>query len=278
MSCLQRLSRWFEKHLSGRVSSHGDGSAVPNSGKKRKKKVIAASVLAVLFVLAGIFTWYVNDYYTPQTLALEALQPGDDINVYQRDNMTVFEPVAFSRELGVIFYPGGKVDARAYAPVLREIAQAGYRVVVLDMPFRLAVLAPNRGTVAIEEFADTEGWVLIGHSLGGAMGSRFAANNPSDVRGLVLWASYPAGDISTTELAVLSVYGTRDGLATVEKVLDSRENLPSDAVFIPIYGGNHANFGAYGPQDGDLAPYITQKEQHRLVAEATIEFLRSLGR
>src|SRR5438270_500507 len=71
--------------------------------------------------------------------------------------------------------------------------------------------------------------------------------------GVVLWGSYPqaSDDLSGSALAVVSISGTRDGLSTPAKIDASRPLLPPDTRWVVIDGGNHSQFGWYGPQGGD---------------------------
>lgn len=154
---------------------------------------------------------------------------------------------------GLILYPGARVDPRAYAPAARALAARGDLVVIVPMPLRLAILAPNRAAKVIPAFPEVEQWVIDGHSQGGAMAAQFVPQNPEAAQGLVLWASYPAADnhLSGRDVAVTSIYGTRDGLVTQDKIAASRSLLPTSERRVPIEGGNHAQFGHYGRQAGD---------------------------
>ena len=78
---------------------------------------------------------------------------------------------------------------------------------------------------------------------------------------MVLWAAYSTQDLTDSGLAVLSVYGSEDGVLDREKYEQYRPNLPADAVEIVIDGGCHAGFGHYGAQDGDGIPAISSDEQ-----------------
>jgi len=55
-----------------------------------------------------------------KTVRLESWGKEEDANYYY-----VFEPVGGTPTTAFIFYPGGAVDLRAYAPPLRAIAEAG---------------------------------------------------------------------------------------------------------------------------------------------------------
>ncbi len=238
------------------------------------------SLILLLLVATGGFVAWAGNAAQPQTEARQALQSDAQVQV-ATDPWYVFQPVNDAPTTGFIFYPGGRVDARAYAPEARAIAAEGYLVVIMPMPLNLAVIAPNRAAEVIEAYPHIEQWVVGGHSLGGSMAASFAYNHPDLVGGLVLWASYPADwhDLSTrTDLRVASIYGTLDGLATAEQVEDSAVLLPPDTVWVPIEGGNHAQFGWYGPQTGDLEATISHEEQSAQVVAATLALLEAVGR
>jgi len=111
------------------------------------------------------------------------------------------------------------------------------------------------------------------------MAARYAYAHPAEVRGLVLWAAYPdaRNDLSDSDLDVTSVYATLDGLATSEKIEASRSLLPSATQWVAIEGGNHAQFGWYGPQSGDNPASVSLEEQQEEIVAATLLLLESLG-
>jgi pimeloyl-ACP methyl ester carboxylesterase len=146
------------------------------------------------------------------------------------------------------------------------------------MPFDLAVFGSRRAGKVIAAYPDIDTWVIGGHSLGGVMAAEFAADNLEVVDGLALWASYPAESTSLADsgLAVISIYGTRDGLSTPDKIEASIPLLPEDTIWVPIEGGNHAQFGDYGTQNGDLPALISPADQQAQIVDAMVEFFSSL--
>ena len=233
--------------------------------------------LVLILALGGFVIW-ASMAATPMPEALSALQSDAQVEV-ETEPWLVFRPVGGNPTVGLILYPGGRVDARAYAPTARALAQEGFLVVIVPMPLNLAVLGAGRATEVMAAYPEINTWAIGGHSLGGSMAATFSRQHPEQIEGLVLWASYPAGsdDLSGQDLAVVSIYGTRDGLATPEKVEASRPLLPADADWIAIDGGNHAQFGWYGPQSGDNPATISREEQQRQIVEATLRLLASLG-
>ena len=86
--------------------------------------------------------------------------------------------------------------------------------------------------------------------------------------GIVFLAAYPAGDISDSELRVLSLYGSSDGVLNMDSFQASMKKAPQDTVYLEIPGGNHAGFGSYGAQKGDNAASISSDGQRKETAAA----------
>ncbi len=233
----------------------------------------------LLVVAAGIFVAWALIIPAPMPEAQTALR-SDSTMVVTTDRWLVFQQAnTFAAPMkGLVIYPGGRVPPAAYAPAARALALRGYLVVIVPMPLNLAVFAPDAAAEVIASYPWIRSWAVGGHSLGGAMAARFAFTHPGAVKGLVLWAAYPANDnnLSSSGLAVLSLYGTLDGLATGAKIDASRPLLPPTTRWLAIEGGNHAGFGWYGPQDGDNPATITHAAQHEQIVLATAEFLTSL--
>ncbi len=237
-----------------------------------------APLLIVLLAAGGFVAWALF-VPAPMPEAIDALKSDAWVSV-ESGPWIVFTPAGHDPDTGFIFYPGGRVDARAYAPVARAIAAGGNRVVIAPMPLNLAVFAPDSARAVIAAYPQVKHWAVGGHSLGGAMAAAFAQQNPGAVQGLVLWAAYPAenNSLAASPLRVVSVYGTRDGLATPAKIEASRRLLPADTRFVAIEGGNHAQFGWYGPQDGDNAATISREAQKAQIVAATRQLLEALGK
>jgi hypothetical protein len=234
-------------------------------------------LLLPLLAIAGFTIWAYTPL-DPMPEALAALESGPQVQV-ETEPWFVFRPAGDTMDAGFILYPGGRVDPRAYAPMAQAIASEGYLVVIVPMPFNLAVFGAGRAADVMASFPEVERWAVGGHSLGGAMAANFAYQNPERVDGLILWAAYPAAsdDLSgRAALEVVSISGTRDGLATPQDIADSRTLLPADTRWVAIEGGNHAQFGWYGPQNGDNPATISRQEQQAEIIAATTGLLSDL--
>ncbi len=224
--------------------------------KKRKGLWITAAVLLALVIAVAV---YAGDYYRADLAAELAMQGSDAVTVEQSGNLTVFAPE--QPEAGFIFYPGGKVEHTAYAPLLLELAEEDVLCVLVKMPLNLAVLDMNAAEGIPEQFPEIENWYIGGHSLGGSMAASYAADHAEELEGLVLLAAYSTADLTETGLEVLSIYGSEDEVLNMEKYGQYLPNLPENTAEAVIDGGNHAQFGSYGPQEGDGEATVTPQAQ-----------------
>lgn len=239
---------------------------------KKRTRIILSVCLAVLFAFGVGGYAYVSDYYHADETALEAMAyQTDSVQVALDGSVTWFVPE--NPVAGLIFYPGGKVEYTAYAPLLRACAENGILCALVRMPGNLAVLDANAADGLQQEYPEVTTWCIAGHSLGGAMAAGYAAAHYEDYEGLILLAAYSTKDISQTSLRVLSVYGSEDGVMNRESYEKNRANLPADTTEVVLDGGCHAQFGSYGPQDGDGIPTISGEEQVRQTVEAIAAFV-----
>ena len=227
----------------------------------RKKLALAgAAALLVLAGLAGACFWYLSDYYPADGVALEVLAGEDGIEMEQ--DWVLLSP-SVPADTALIFYPGAKVEAEAYLPLLDQIRRLGVECILVKMPFRMAIFDEDAAGAVMEAFPEIRHWYLGGHSMGGAMASRFAADHPDQVEGLILLGAYLYGDYPPEN--TLTVYGSLN--QSVEDKIDYTENV------VEIQGGNHAQFGNYGPQKGDAPATISAQEQQTQTVQAIEEFL-----
>lgn len=240
---------------------------------KHKKLIITLSVVVgVIVALFAAFTVYVNIYYHASDEAKSAAV--EQTEYYTIENLKGGD-VAFVPEhpsAGLIFYPGGKVEYTAYAPLMNEFAKNGVLCILVKMPFNLAVFDSNAASKIKSNYPNINTWYIGGHSLGGSMAAAHVSKHTSEYDGLLLLAAYSTKDISDTGLNVVSVYGSNDGVLNMSKYEKYKSNLPADCHELVIDGGCHAYFGNYGEQNGDGMPTITRIEQQ----QATVNFALSV--
>lgn len=235
---------------------------------KGKKKGLLLTAVAALVLIVGCGV-YVGDYYRAEETALSV---PESVTEEILDDQMVFVPE--EAKTGLIFYPGGKVEFTAYAPLMAKLAEQNVLCVLLKMPLNLAVLDVNGAAGIPEEYPKVEHWYLAGHSLGGSMAASFAAQNADACEGLILLAAYSTKDLTETGLKVCSLYGDQDGVLNLEKYREYRNNFPEGTMEVVLEGGNHAGFGSYGAQDGDGESTLAPGAQLQWTADRILEFIR----
>ena len=230
------------------------------------------AILAAL-LFCGACWIYAADGYRADDAAIAATHSAGEVVVEQKGNTLAFIPE--NAETGFIFYPGGKVEYTAYAPLMRALADHGVLGVLVRMPLNLAVLDVNAASGIPEQYPQVRRWYIGGHSLGGSMAASHAAKNSSAYEGLVLLAAYSTADLSASALPVISIYGSEDGVLNREQYAGYRRNLPAAFEEHIIEGGCHAGFGSYGPQDGDGVPTLTGEAQTAETVRLLTAFFKS---
>lgn len=238
-----------------------------------KKKIILLVIIVLILSLVGGTVYYINDYYHAEETAVSLITtPKENVVVTEENGVFTFKPQNATK--GIIFYPGGKVEAESYAPLMHSLAEEGILSVLVTMPGNLAVLDMNAADGICEQYPEIENWYMSGHSLGGSMAASYIAENTEEFDGIILLASYSTADLSDSDLEVLSIYGSNDGVLNMEKYSEYKPNLPSDLKEFIIDGGCHAYFGAYGEQEGDGEAQITREEQIEYTVEKITEFMK----
>ena len=258
-----------------------------------RKFIGVTAALAVLYLSVGSNVSADEGSFPPLPEALAAMKSNLSVKVStitvptwnDPDNYYyAFEPRRKQQNLGFIIYPGAYVDPQSYAPAAQEIAKAGYLVFIVKMPGDLAIVGIPRALDILAAYPDTTQWVIGGHSLGGVSASGYVKDHPDKMKGVVLWASY-GSDVFTihdSDVRVIVLFGTKDGLATPAKVEAGKPYLPDNTTYIPIEGGNHTNFGYYDTspdpvQPGDNSSDITRKDQQKIIVAETLALLDGIS-
>lgn len=245
-------------------------------GMKKKKllKIIIPVAVAVFF--AAVLIYLMTGNHAAADEAKLALAPTDTVSVSETDRAVTFTPAENKAKNGLIFYPGAKVDAEAYAPFARGVAENGVMCAIVKMPFDLAIFNSGGAKEVIGEHPEIEHWYISGHSLGGVMAADYAAQD-ARIEGIAFLASYPSTDLSHREIRALSITAENDGVLNRAKYEEALQNLPADAILYEIKGGNHAGFGSYGTQDSDGDATIPPKEQQGIAAAHVAGWMNEAG-
>jgi dienelactone hydrolase len=254
---------------------------------KLLKTLLYLSLSLVLLIMIGIggFVIWAGNYSHAGINAILEMKSDNFVSVSETNDYILFLPnnplKIDGKSTGYLFYPGGKVAAQAYSPILKAVSEAGYPTLIAKMPLNLAVFNINAADKIIAEFPDIR-WVIGGHSLGGSMAAYYLYNKPDSLSGMILMGSYPAksnnyrtaANQKLNSIPILSLFGNMD--MGYLNILAYKELLPKSTEFIEIPGGNHAQFGDYGLQKGDGTATISPETQQNIAINAIIDFLSKI--
>ena len=253
--------------------------SMKKSNHSRQTKKILFGLLATSLLIAVVWgIRWVTYARPPLPEAVQALESDNLIQV-KIDPWFTFTPTDDSLATGFIFYPGGRVDPRAYASLARTIASEGYMVVIPEMPINMAVFDPNVADKIIAFHSNIDHWAIGGHSVGGTMAAQYTDKNREVIEGLAIWASYPANstDISDMDIPVISIYGSREETVTETSVGKRAHLLPEDTLYIRIEGGDHHQFGSYQIDPEDHLATTSRASQHQQIIQATLNLLATVS-
>lgn len=260
------------------------------------KKILIYAATAVLSLLITASVYLFFTYYHADDVALAALEGSDKVKVTVEADVCWFDGPGSDSML--VFYPGARVEARSYAPLMKSIAEKGVDCCICSMPFRLAYF--DKGSAEAVRSSCYDGtspvsaggnsyshWYIGGHSLGGVEAvsqvyDEMRNKDPDAVSrkgwdGVILCGSYPNNSLG---IPVLSVYGSED------KIVDpGKEKLEKIHAFCTagfddemIEGANHAGFGNYGTQFRDGTAKISSDEQQKQTAKIVVSWIRRNNR
>ena len=127
--------------IMGYLGSHMDNSARSNWIEE------LVNTLAQLAILAGVIAVYFGTFYHADVTALAALESTEDVSVHEiikeddAANGWFFDGPGTDSAL--VFYPGAKVEAAAYAPLMKELSFRGVDCYLCKMPLNFALLGKD---------------------------------------------------------------------------------------------------------------------------------------
>src|SRR6056297_3393711 len=111
--------------------------------RKLSRKMVIWGLVGIAVI--GILIWgvrWATFARPPLPEAVAAVTSDENVTVATEPWLT-FTPTQAPPDTGFIFYPGGRVDPRAYSGLMRTIAEAGYLVAVPSMPINMAIFNSN---------------------------------------------------------------------------------------------------------------------------------------
>ncbi|MBC3764794.1 alpha/beta hydrolase [Neptunicella marina] len=234
--------------------------------------------LRLFFILwAVVSVTYLANSVRTQGVSDTLLASTDRVDVINTNNQLFFMP-GQTQSSALIFICGSGITPEAYAPLLHPVAELGYPVFIVGLPWRFAPLDSHKQQALkyldtiLKHHTDISRWVIAGHSLGGALTAQFAAKPHSENLSYVLiGTTHPKQqDLSHLQAEVSKVFATQDGIAPADKILLNRKLLPASTHWIRIDGGNHSQFGHYGHQLFDGHATISREQQQQMTRDTLI--------
>ncbi|MDC0558837.1 alpha/beta hydrolase [Candidatus Izimaplasma bacterium] len=234
--------------------------------KKIMKRTVIGILVVILVMIVGLTVYSSTSYEALDEMhdEVSSIESTDVTRTEDNDEITftVDNPL-----MQIVFIPGGLVEPDSYEYLAYMLAKNGFNVTIAKAFFNLAILTPNYAKRFLSEELDN---VIIGHSLGGVVASMVASNNDL-VDQVILLGSYPIRDLTDKE--VLIITAEHDLGMDQESFDDSLELVSEDTIVFDIVGGNHAQFGWYGPQKGDGEAEIDTLVQQGIVLQKILEFI-----
>ncbi|MCR4605592.1 MAG: alpha/beta hydrolase [Eubacterium sp.] len=233
-------------------------------GKLTKKRQVFITLGIFLFFWFGGGFVYFSIYTHATDNALKFMESDSTVKVSENDTGYFFDGPG--NESAFIFYPGAKVDEKAYAELMHGLASDGVDCFLISMPFHMAFMGSGKANDVIEK-GGYKKYYVGGHSLGGAILGQYLEKNTEKVNGVAFIAAYSTAPVSD-RLSVVQIKGSNDGVINWNDVNKYDSNLPKNATKLTIEGGNHSQFGDYGLQRGDNEATILRDEQLRQTKDA----------
>ncbi|MFF2053569.1 alpha/beta hydrolase [Leifsonia sp. NPDC058194] len=238
----------------------------------KRIRIVVGWVAAVLVLVVVGFLGWANTPMMGERPAAIAAWTDPAVQIHDAGDAVVMAPTGEASGEGLVFIPGARVDPYAYLYKLSgAVAETGLTVVITKPTLNLAFFDTRPLSTFTSLAPAVTDWAVGGHSLGGVRACQLA--DDKSVSRLILFGSYCANDLSTTDLAVLSIGGERDGLSTPAKIAGAAHLLPSDATFVEVPGMTHAQFGDYGLQPGDGTSTISDDEARDAITAALASVL-----
>lgn len=241
-------------------------------------------ILRIVWIFAGLLfmAWLFASFQAKGFDKDVVFSSGNTLTASETKETVSFIPTQ-SHNTSIIFYPGAMVDPAAYAPLAKHIAEAGYGVYIVKLPYRLAPFSSHvdelfeRTLQIMQDDKETKKWIIGGHSKGATLSTKFNKRYPDAVSGLLLIGTSHPKDEDSSLLSItspiLKISASEDGLASVEEIRENSKYLPPQTDFYEISGGNHSQFGYYGFQIGDHRATITREDQQRETLERVLDFM-----
>lgn len=234
---------------------------------------LVSLIILAIIGFVGYFLYSAAHSLPVNEAALSAAKQDNQLRFVDKGSYYALLPLEPTKT-GIIIYPGAFAQASGYIPRYSQLAKRGIAVFIIRSPLNFALLDVNRADRIIRENDTITNWYVAGHSLGGVAACDYAKSHQAKLSGLILLASYCNGNATQLTIPVLSISASRDGLATEQKIAESKKNLPANTQYVVIQGGNHTLFGSFAKtQPGDNSAEISEESAEQQIITAISGFI-----
>ena len=226
-------------------------------------------ITSIVLILLIAVTIYASTSYTALEASTTAINTLETSGITTTSGSRHITLTVSNPKANIVFVPGGLVEPDSYLYLATALAVEGYNVTIFKPFFNLAIFTPNFASKYLDDSLDN---IVIGHSLGGVVASMFSSENEL-VDKVIFMGSYPIQDLNDKDVLIISA--EHDIAMDEDSFNDSLSLVNDDTVQFMIDGGNHAQFGWYGPQKGDGEAEITTIEQQTIVINQILLFIES---
>ena len=233
------------------------------------KRILIALAIIVFAGLVAFFTYIClptqAQNAAEQALNSEGQWANNGVQVVNQDDKVAFIPQ--NPKAGLIFYPGIKIESKAYSPLMQELAERGILCVAPTIPFNISYFNEEAANGVRADYPQVSTWYIGGHSLGGISASHYIASHFNEFNGLILIGAPLNADLKDTNLRLLEITATYDQIKPQNDYLDMPDKAPADTTIVNVDGGNHSQFGDFGKLGADGDATISPEQQWNVTAD-----------
>jgi hypothetical protein len=219
-------------------------------------KAIMALLFAGALFAGAVFSW-LNSYKRADESAQEGLLSDEYVMVHELENGYFFD--GWGEYNAILFYGEKRLQETAYAPLLKAIARQGTDCFLVEMPYAMAELDPERPKQIIDTYS-WYSWYLMVHSTGNEAGCAFFDQYRDRFAGMILLDSVPLSQLDENQL-LISLLSETDSpktgaayeTAMKKQTCRRRENT--------VTSGSRAGFVSDGTkgEEGTLTPELQRQ-------------------
>jgi len=270
------ITKELEKSISISDELNKEKARVRLAKKRWLEKTILKVVAVVFLLLVISYVFWLQKTFKVTERADQAMLDTPGISVVKDESGRIdFVPKSQGMDIGIIIYPGEKIEPKSYANIARKLAQNGYPVSILKLRLNQPDISFGKGKKLVESKKDIKRWYILAHANGANIAYKDALKI-KNISGFVFMGAIPEGnDLNLVNMPVLSIWGTNDGLLDFSKTNEIKKRLPQSADYYMLEGGNSTNFADIELVSGDEEAIVSPSDQQAKAVRQILKFIRN---